>query len=335
MSRRPLPLRPSFRARRRTTAATALALGTLAALLGAGCHRPSDPPVPDVVAQVGDSVITVSELESELARQLSLGIAPSPSPARVLDDLIRHRILLTRARAEGIHERPETLRLIENLIVSRYEREHGPDLDALAAPAEADLQQAYQERLDAFTDPAQVRLGILLLQGSPKAGPEQRARLRQRAQDLRDLAATGSLETFAELVRLHSDDRATRFSAGETAWIPRPDPAASGWPLAVIQAGLALSNPGDVSAVIETPEACHLVQLRDLRPAAARPFAQVRSRLAHELHLERQAAARRAYEARLREGLPVVIHPESLARLAPSATPTVARLEPPPSMPAR
>jgi parvulin-like peptidyl-prolyl isomerase len=302
-----------------------------------GCRPAELPPSPEVVAEVGTEVITTVELEAELQRRARGGISGIPQSARqaALEDMIRHRVFLRRAREAGYEERPEIRRRMERLVIAQYEEDHAPERQAVAAPTSDEVEQAYRARIAEFTEPERLRISVMVLQSSPKASVERRQAVREKLEGFRRQIESGGVDAFAEVARLHSEDRATRHRGGESGWIRRDAAGRErGWPEAVLEAALALAEPGELSPVVETPEAFYLVRLGERRAASPRPLAEVEERIVHTLRKDREELARREFEARQREGLAIRVHEAALERV-PIPTLELTRAASPPPSPAR
>ncbi len=302
-----------------------------------GCRPAELPSSPEVVAEVGTQAITTAELEAELQRRSQVGILGAPQSARqeALEELIRHRVFLRRARDAGYEERPEIRRRMERLVIAQYEEDHAPERQSVAAPTPDEVEQAYRARMAEFTDPDRLRIAVLLLESSPKATVERRQAVREKLDGIRRQIVSGGAEAFAEAARLHSEDRATRHRGGDAGWIRREAGGRErGWPEAVLEAALTLAQPGELSPVVETPDAFYLVRLGERRGASPRPLAEVRERILHNLMKDREELARRQFEARQREGLTIRVHDAALERVS-IPTLELTRASSPPPSPAR
>lgn len=313
-----------------------LCLAALVAVFAAGCRESREPLSSPVVARVGETAITTADLEAELVRRAQTSALPLPAQAReaVLEDLVRHQVLLGRARAAGYAERPEVRRQMERVLTHRYEADHGPDWERLPAPTEAEISAAYEARQAEFVIPERARVALMVLRGSAKAEPERWAALRARAEQLREAAVAGDAAAFAALARQHSDDRATRYSGGEAGWLTR-ESAEAAWPRNVVEAALALEVPGTVSPVIEAGHDLHILRLLEYRPATTRPRAEVQDQLRHQLILARRQEAEREFETRLREGVVIQVNQAVLEEVALPPASRLAGAATPPGLPAR
>lgn len=325
--------------------ALARGLVFLAALLPllAGCHRetPKAASSPAIVARVDGFSITADELAEALARRARAHGSRFDFEAdrqKVLDELIRERVLLARAQAAGYDRQPRLVRRWEQMLVAQYEADLRTNDAPRTAPTAAEVEQHYRAHAAEFTTPEAVRVAWIQLKGSPKAQPEKRAALHAKASSLLDAARVlpPSEPAFGELARTHSDDHATRHLGGDCGWVERGS-AVGAWPAEIAEAVFALENPGDLSPVIESGGSCYLLKLIGRRPASARPLAEVRERIVHRLdELARQRIEADRF-AREKAATRVSIDPAALAAVPrPVSAPALANVPTaPPPLPAR
>jgi parvulin-like peptidyl-prolyl isomerase len=83
----------------------------------------------------------------------------------------------------------------------------------------------------------------------------------------------------------------------------------------VIEAGFALTKPGQHSDVISGRNGFYVVKLVDRKSAAPVPLDQAAPALKHKLTEKKKEAVQTQFETGLREGLTVEIHPERLQGL--------------------
>ena len=207
---------------RRSTSACGIALAATTFLIGCREEKPltASAPVLEFVATVGGITISRDELAEALAKRMkSLGGEPAAAlKQQVLDELIREKVLLNKARAAGLDRDPELVRRWERMVVAKYEAPHKPDADKQRAPSSAEVEQFYQEHAAEYQRLERIRVALIQVKGSAKATEEKRAELRARAEKILALAQAPDAN-FAELARLHSEDRATRYSGGDGGWM--------------------------------------------------------------------------------------------------------------------
>ncbi len=159
------------------------------------------------------------------------------------------------------------------------------------------VRQAYEERMDEFTQPGGARVRMIMISREPSEDvpdPDGHARRVQEE------AMSGA--DFAELARTHSQDgRAQR--GGDWGLI---DPAILRPELAQTVHGLEVDQ---ISEIIETPDAFYIVTVEDRKPPAVTPFAEVRDQLTQKVRMEEEQRIYRAWINRLEERFHVHIYP--------------------------
>ena len=277
---------------------------------------------PDVVVVVAGRPVLRSALEAELARR-----GPGVTKEAALDDLVRHEATLAQVRATGFDRDPATVIAVERLLVARFE-ERG--LAAAEAPvvSEEEVRAAYASDAARYAIPAAVRGGVLFLKSSPKAAPEQRAAVAERAERLRIQAQAADGPAFERLVREHSEDQATRYQAGDTGWLTAGADK-NGWDPAIAEALRALQRPGDCAPVVATSTGFHVVRLTATKPAATRPLTEVGPAIRHQLQQAKREQSTAAFHARMRAGLDIRTNTAALARIV-APDPSTPR---PPALP--
>ena len=181
---------------------------------------------------------------------------------------------------------------------------------------DADVRKYYEENLSRWEQPEKVRVAHLMLatraeDGTPLSA-EKSAEKRSRLLKLRGELRAGA--DFANLVKLFSEDMATRDSGGEYTLTPgQMDPAFE-------KAAWAL-KPGEMSDLVTTPFGYHLILSRARIPSAKAPLASVEADIRGLLIQREQQLRLPDYVLRLRREarLEVITAPEVVV---PAASPT-------------
>jgi peptidyl-prolyl cis-trans isomerase SurA len=174
----------------------------------------------------------------------------------------------------------------EHLIVQAM-RSSRVEQHVYVSPSE--LREAYAARRDAFNEPAQVRLRMIVLPGSGEGG---RDAARQAAEDVRLRALAG--EDFGLLARELSRGRKADRN-GDWGWI---EPALLRREIAEAVAAL---DPGEIGPVIETDQAFYVVKLEGRRAARTVSFEDAQAELESALRREKAEALYTAWTDRLWE----------------------------------
>lgn len=283
-----------------------LGLGCGAPALAAAETEPLDPAA--TFATVDDAVITIGEYAEALregARHTFYHAQPPEGELaafqqRVAQALIDRRLLVAEARRRGLSPDnasvqeslgraaargadAETLaqlrqRLEEESLIERLEAQ----ARAVPEPGEAAVRAYYREHPDLFTEPAQLRLSVILLRVEPSAGSAAWTAARDEAADLLRRIRAGA--DFAELARLHSGDGSAS-QGGDMGYLHQGMLAPE-----IEQAALSL-QPGQLSDPVTVLEGVVLARLDDRRAARLNPFEAVAERAASLLRREQSDAA--------------------------------------------
>lgn len=282
-------------------------LGAAAGLaLLAGCGKPGEP----VLGRVGAREFRAADLRAEAEFRIK-NRRPVPDKDTLLRELMTQEALLQRARQTGVADDFAVRRELDNLLVAKlWDREVAGRAAAVTVTDE-ELRAEYERNLARYTQPPQVRLAMIQLNGGRVMSDAKRAELRARMAEARAKALARPVTPprgaepggFGPLAAEYSEDVASRFRGGDLGWLD-PNHAAYHWPAAVLQAGYALPR-GQVSEVIEAGGSFYLVVKTDERKSTVTPFAQVQSGL------------RQAVLQRKRQALEAAFHAESLAQRQP------------------
>lgn len=192
-------------------------------------------------ARVGESTVTVGDLEEAIASQDIARPHPTADPAR-LRALAEERIELELLSAEGARrgygQRAEVQRRYEEALLERFIRQEFDEPYRSRAVSDADVAAYYEANEGEFVIPEQVRASHILVASEREA----RAIIEEvRSMDLR---------ARRQLARDRSLDAETKRSGGDLGVFGRSGlPAGgSGSPVhhAIVEAAFSLNERGDV-----------------------------------------------------------------------------------------
>ncbi|MGE0702731.1 MAG: peptidyl-prolyl cis-trans isomerase [Vicinamibacterales bacterium] len=141
--------------------------------------------------------------------------------------------------------------------------------------SDADIERAYNDNFEQYTEPDQVRASHILL----RTEGQDAAAVRAQAEDLLKQARSGV--DFAQLAQKFSQDEASAANGGDLNFftrgtmVPAFDTAAFGLEV------------GQISDIVETDFGLHIIKVTERRPGASRSLDEVRSELTEQLTLER------------------------------------------------
>ena len=173
---------------------------------------------------------------------------------------------------------PEQVR-IEYLVLSVDE------LIKNVAVTEAEILENYQANASRYRTLEERRARHILLSASPKASAEEKAKARQRAEELYKEAQRDPGK-FAELGKTQSQDPGSAAQGGDLGFVPR------GALVPAFEQALFNMKTGEIKGPVETEFGFHIIKLEEIKPATERPLADVRAEITEQL---KQAAARRKF----------------------------------------
>lgn len=193
---------------------------------------------------------------------------------KLVDDLYRQRKLIVEAERRHIETRPEVIASMEQarsrILIQALMNEVKtslvmPDFEPLA-------REYYATHGDEFILPEMVRVRHILV--APRDG--DKAAAEREVKEILALVKGG--EEFSALAKSRSMDKGTAAKGGDTGWFEKGKMVKE-----FEQAAFALTNPGDISEVVETRFGYHILRLEDRRPSGNKPFNEVRSQIEEKL----------------------------------------------------
>lgn len=263
-------------------------------------------------ARVGEVELTQDDFERAVSRTIRSrfyhGRIPEDTEeavrAEVADELINEALLLGEADRRGIEANEEAIEtavarydvhyagnpswqenreaMLSRLVRDLRNEERLARLEAevrrVPPPSQTQLQSYYAAHRGEFTEPAQIRVSLILLGVAPSATGETWAAAFQEAEKITDKLDQGA--DFAELARLHSSDDSAAIG-GDMGYLH------NGMLGEAVQQALEASDPGDHTDPIQVLEGVAILRLEERRAARLREFRDVRQR-AQELWLREQ-----------------------------------------------
>jgi parvulin-like peptidyl-prolyl isomerase len=249
---------------------------------------------------------------------------------KTINDLIDRLLLQDEAQRRGIE--PDAEKVEESLqrITSRYEGnpeweasrdimlsslrgqlETGSRIEQLEAktrdvgqPGEMQLQAFYEANPDAFTEPRQRKVSLILLQVDPSSTQEVRDETLAEAQTLVEQLRNG--EDFATLAEAFSTDPSAE-NGGSMGWLHE------GLLNEQAEATLATMAPGDISDPVRVLEGYAVLRLEQVKEPEKHTLDHVRDRAIQLWQREAGETAWTELIAALREQAVIEIFDSSLA----------------------
>lgn len=305
--------------------AAAPAPGQPGAVPGATPSKPADPSkMPAVVATVNGEEIKKEAL-LEHARQMQAQVAqmsrgqevPALDDAfykQILDTLVAQALLLQDAKRQGVAVSDAELQPQMAALRGRFpdeatfkkaleqqgltEKELGEKLrqEALiqkylstkvfnqVAVTDQAAREFYDKNQDKMQRPERAHLRHILIGVKPGTSEADKEKAREKAEDLRERIEDG--EDFAKLAAENSDDPGSKVRGGDLSWISRGQTVPP-----FEKAAFALTQPNELSGVVESQFGFHIIQLVEREAASAVPFEEARPRITEMLQ-QKQAGER-------------------------------------------
>jgi parvulin-like peptidyl-prolyl isomerase len=150
------------------------------------------------------------------------------------------------------------------------------------------VETYYKAHQDDFKVEDEIKLRMIVL-NKTASGDTNTVNL---AREIRDKIKEGA--AFAEMASIYSQD-SQHSQGGDRGWIERSV-------LREDLAGAAFAlQPGQVSDVIETPNACYLMLVEQTRPSHVKPLNEVRDDIEKNLRAQEQSRLLKQWIARLKE----------------------------------
>jgi peptidyl-prolyl cis-trans isomerase C len=258
----------------------------------------------DVLAQIDDTVITVSEFQERINSQSPYVRARYTSlehKREFLDNLVKFEVLAGEARRKGLDRDPEVVRtmkqvMIQKLLKQEFERVRIEDIK------DEEIKAYYDSHLSEFNKPPEVRASVILVKDEATA------------RKVMDDARAKGIENagFRELVAQYSIDEPTKERGGDLRFF---DDKTTELPKEVVEASFKMVNIGDVSGPIKTARGYAVLKLTGQRKALTRTLDEVKQQIRSKLFRERRQKLMDDYEAGLRKQAKIEIHNDRLSRV--------------------
>nr|WP_310141187.1 SurA N-terminal domain-containing protein [Burkholderia ambifaria] len=149
---------------------------------------------------------------------------------------------------------------------------------ASAQPTDADIKKFYDDNPTHFRTEAQVRVSHIFIAAASSASAADKAAAKAKAEQLlADVKAHP--DQFAQIAQKSSQDAPSAAKGGDLGFITRGSTAGG---KAFDDAAFALKQ-GDVSGVVQSDLGFHVLKATEVKPAAVKPFAEVKDRIAIDL----------------------------------------------------
>jgi parvulin-like peptidyl-prolyl isomerase len=264
----------------------------------------------EVIATVGNVVITSKDLEKRIAQQSPFTRVQLKAPERkkkYVENEIEIEILAQEGWRRGLADDPRIIAELKRAVVQRVMKDQMAEIAKKVELTENELRAGFEARSAEYNKPESLRLAqIKLAKGNTKLANEIRTKV-QEAHKRRDEGM------FSDLARKHSEDAATRNGGGELPFLTRAELSAK---LGEDSADYWFDKAemGETGAY-ETDDALYLLKKTGQRRGTQRTLEQVKAQLRSQLINEKRQKAFAEFVDELRKTLGVTINEEAIAEI--------------------
>jgi peptidyl-prolyl cis-trans isomerase C len=294
-----------------------LAFIGLATLAVSACSRSGTSRKSGAVLAKGDGFsVTADDFKAKLDEQSPFMRARFNTLERkkeFLDNLVRFEVLAREAEKDGLRDDPEVQQTLRKIMVQKLVQKRFSDPGSAAVP-DADVQKYYDEHSGEFHRPKRVRASVIVLQAS--AGTPERARkLAEARKALALLQAPpptaearkpeprrplsmaraanepvkpGDPQAFAKLVAQLSDDASSKAAASPgDIGLKTSEEIEKAYSKELAAAVFGMKQ-GEVSGIIETPQALTIARVTLVQEEVNRTLEQVKPQIVARLSREQK-----------------------------------------------
>lgn len=256
----------------------------------------------EVVARVGDKVITLAQFNRLIERNPEAGSANLPPEKKkaLLEQYVNRLLYLEGARRMQLADRPEVVTKIEEattaVLVNEYLRLQVTEPSKVS---EAEVNAYWKEHRDELLTPLQVRARHILVALTP--GGENEADALKRAEEI--LARIRAGEDFATLASQLSEDLGTKPRGGDLGFIT------PGRMVPEFDKAVFALKPGEVGGPVKTSFGYHLIKVEGRLDPSPRPYEVAREPIYGKLARQRQRDRHESVMGDLKASIKVELNP--------------------------
>jgi peptidyl-prolyl cis-trans isomerase C len=294
--------------------ATALCLCTLAAPACSNKKASTKPSqdkgdLSQVVAQVGDEVITVGDVQERINKQspfIRARYTTLDKKKEFLDNLVRFEVMASEAQKRGYDKDPEVQRVMKQQMISKFLQKDFESTIKVEDVPDADVEKYYKDHPEEFNKKDEVRVSEILVKDKPKAD-----KVYAEAKGQSKVAGADQ-KGFRDLVTKYSEDEESKARGGDLTFF---DKDSTVYPKAVVETAFGLKEVGDVSQPVKTDKGWVVLKLTQKRPGFNRPLAEVKRQIQQRLFRDTRTKKLDAFIADLKKNTKIEIHDDNLGKV--------------------
>ncbi len=262
------------------------------------------------VARVGERLITLGDLEAHYAalpEEQRFQYASPHGMRELLEHVVDFEVLAAEARSAELWRSPRVLLAVKLAMVEEMLRAEAESLAPVPPVTESDIEAEYRAHRERYHAPRRVRLSLLVTETEEAAH-----RLRAEILEKGDGSPEATMAAFREVAVRYSVDARGRGKGGDLGFVtegPLGEHEAK-LPGVLRRAGLALTEIGSLSPVIDVGTRYHVVALTERDGGEILPLAQATAAARQRVLSERQEEALNRHVSELRRRARVEIHDE-------------------------
>lgn len=299
-----------------TFAVTVLATASLLA-----CSQESSGPKPsaatpsgDVVAKVGDLLITADELQAKMEENSPFLRAKYDTAERkreFLDNHIRFELLAQEAVRRGLDKDPDVQTAMKKTMVQKLMKEQ---FDSKPTVDEGEIRAFYDQNINDYVKPERVRSSHIFFEAAK--GDANRAKV--KAEATKALATVkakpGDRNVFSDLAKTRSDDNFSKRAGGDLSY-KTSEQLEESWGTELANAIFALKETDEIGGLVETEKGFHIIKFTGRQAAMDRSFESVKQQIESRLANQARTKAFDVYVEELKEKAAVSVNEEALAKI--------------------
>ena len=275
----------------------------------------TDPDRRKVVARVGQRSITVGKLTDEINQQnpyIRMRYTSLEQRRRFLKSMIRFEVMAQEAQKRGLQHDPEVIRRVKRAMISQMMYKLRKELVKMTDITDKEIADYYQNNVKLYQQPEQIRVSQLLTRTEAEAKKVLAEALKKPKNP----------RHFAQLVRVHSIDKATLAQQGDLDFFARDNRKL---PKPLVEAAFKISEMFGVTGPVKLEQGFALLMKTGYRTPRNRPLGLEKGNIRSRLYNVRQKKALKAFVEKLHKSAKVEIVEENLTKVKLKIRPVAPR----------
>jgi parvulin-like peptidyl-prolyl isomerase len=269
---------------------------------------PGTKPTGEVLAKIGDMVITDKDLDEKIKAMPPRVVGRFQSPAgkrNLLNSMVELELIYREAEKEGLDRDKETVeRIAEFKKRLAAEKLREKVLNAVKVDKD-EIRKEYEKEGDRYKTQKQVKVSQIVFTWDKSAPPKKVEAAKKDAADI--LARAKKSEDFAELAKKYSLDQASASKGGDIGYATRRALSPEAYKIA-----MDMEKTGEISGLIEGKDEVRILKATEVIPEKKKPLEEVSPWLERVVQSRKQREAWLAYLSDLKKREGVVVYEDKL-----------------------